>query len=674
MNDFFAKDIRNIAVIGHSGEGKTTLTEAMLYNMKAIDRQGKTADGNTVSDYDPEEISRKISISMSLCSAVYRNTKFNIIDVPGFFDFEGEQLAALRVVAGAVIVAGAQGNISVGAEKALKYCLNNKIPTILFLNGIDKENSSFIKSLEAYKALYPTKIAPLQMPIIDNQKMKGYIDMLTGKAFMFSESGPQAVSIPDSLKADYETAKGEMTEVAASNDDSLMEKFFNEEPLTNEEIIKGIKAGIRAGTAIPVIAGSALYNRGVFNLMDDILDLIPSPAERGIADDKAPFSAYVFKTVADPFVGKLSLFKVMSGTLKNGMTVLNPGKDKQEKIGGICALRGKKQDPVNNLYAGDIGAVAKLNYTSTGDTLCDEKNPVRFDATEFPPPVIAMAVSAAKQGDEDKVFGGIAKLQEEDPTFRLERDSDTGEMLLKGMGETQLEIIIKKLKTKYGADAVLKTPKIPYRETIKKKVEARGKHKKQSGGHGQYGDAAIRFEPSYDADFEFVDEVVGGVVPKSYIPAVEKGLRECIQKGVLAGYPVVRLKCTLFDGSYHDVDSSEMAFKIAASIAFKEGLSNAGPVLLEPIYTYKIKIPENYLGDIMGDVSRRRGRILGMDLVDGEQTVSAEIPFSEMTKYATDLRSMTQGRGSFTMEYTRYEEVPAELTKAIVDAAAAEQN
>ena len=670
MKEFRANEIRNFAVIGHSGEGKTTLTEAILFNAKATDRQGKTSDGNTVSDFDAEEIARKISISLSVQYAVYNDIKFNIIDVPGFFDFEGEQVSALAAADSAIIVASSQGTVSVGTEKALKLLEKHKIPATIFINGMDKENADYFKTVDALKAMYPTKIAPIQIPIMREQKMQGYISVLSGNSYEFSPEGRKKIDMPPELKPEYEKILSELAEVAASNDDELMEKFFEQGTLPTEDIVRGVKSGIKQNNAIPVIAGSALFNKGVFNLMDNLIRLSPSPTDKDKAcTDDAPFTAQVFKTIADPFVGRLSLFKIRSGVLKNGAALFNATRDSSEKVNGIYVLKGKKQEAVNELHAGDIGAISKLSNTYTGDTLCDDKNAAAFPPIEFPGAVLSMAVYATKQGDEDKIFQGLAKLAEEDPSFKIERGAETGETLLTGVGETQLDVIIKKLKNKYSVDAVLKTPKIAYRETIKKSVEARGKHKKQSGGHGQYGDAAIRFEPCYEQDFVFADEIVGGVVPKTYIPAVEKGLRECIAKGVLAGYPVVNLKCTLFDGSYHDVDSSEMAFNIAASLAFKEGMPKANPVLLEPIYEYKIRIPADYLGDILGDLNRRRGRILGMDMDGDEQVVSAEVPISEMMKYATDLRSMTQGRGSFENAFLRYEEVPSNLTQKIVEEA-----
>lgn len=680
-------DIRNIAVIGHSGEGKTSVCEAILFNGKATDRLGKVTDGNTVTDYDEQEIARKMSISLSLAYTMWEGVKINLLDVPGFYDFEGEENEALRAAGGALIVTSASGSVSVGAEKAIEKCLKNKIPMVLFINGMDKENADYKGTVAALTEKYAGKIAPIQIPLMEGNKMIGYINALTEKAFRFSEEGLKEISIPDSMKQTLADMQASLTETAAENDEALLDKYFGEGELTKEETIHGIRKGIYNVNTIPVMAGSALQNRGIINLMGEIVKYMPSAEERkevlASAVDKdelvgitcepdAPFAAQVFKTVVDPFVGKLNVMKVFRGSLKAGSTVYNATTGKTERINQIYLLKGKKQEPVSELDAGDIGAVNKLNTTNTGDTLCDESAKIKFDPIHFPRPVLWMAIYAEKKGEEDKIFQGLNKLAEEDYTFTVTKNKETGEMLIGGQGETHLDVINKKLKAKFNVSAVLKTPKIAYRETIRKKVEAEGKHKKQSGGHGQYGHCKVRFEP-FDGDFEFAEEVVGGSVPKQYIPAVEKGLIECLPHGVLAGYPVTGLRAVLYDGSYHDVDSSEMAFKLAAALAFKEGLKNASPCLLEPIMRLKIAIPENFLGDIMGDMNKRRGRILGIDMIENMQLVNAEAPQAEIQKYATDLRSMTQGRGKFMAELARYEEVPAPEADKIIKARAAEQ-
>ncbi len=680
-------DIRNIAVIGHSGEGKTSVCEAILFNGKATDRLGKVTDGNTVTDYDEQEIARKMSISLSLAYTMWEGVKINLLDVPGFYDFEGEENEALRAAGGALIVTSASGSVSVGAEKAIEKCLKNKKPMVLFINGMDKENADYKGTVAALSEKYAGKIAPIQIPLMDGNKMIGYINALTEKAFRFSEEGLKEIPIPESMKQTLADMQASLTETAAENDDALLDKFFGEGSLSKEEIIHGIRKGIYNVNTIPVMAGSALQNRGIINLMGEIVKYMPSAEERqemlASAVDKdelvgitcetdAPFAAQVFKTVVDPFVGKLNVMKVFRGSLKAGSTVYNSTTGKTERINQIYLLKGKKQEPVSELTAGDIGAVNKLNATNTGDTLCDESEKIRFDPIHFPRPVLWMAIYAEKKGEEDKIFQGLNKLAEEDYTFTVTKNNETGEMLIGGQGETHLDVINKKLKAKFNVSAALKTPKIAYRETIRKKVEAEGKHKKQSGGHGQYGHCKVRFEP-FDGDFEFAEEVVGGSVPKQYIPAVEKGLIECLPHGVLAGYPVTGLRAVLYDGSYHDVDSSEMAFKLAAALAFKDGLKNASPCLLEPIMRLKIAIPENFLGDIMGDMNKRRGRILGIDMMEGLQIVNAEAPQAEIQKYATDLRSMTQGRGKFMAELARYEEVPAPEAEKIIKMRAAEQ-
>ena len=682
-------DIRNIAVIGHSGEGKTSVVEAILFNGGTTDRLGKVTDGNTVTDCDEQEIARKMSISLSMAYTIWDGVKLNLLDVPGFYDFEGEENEALRAAGGALIVTGATGTLTVGAEKAIDKCLKNKIPMVVFINGVDKDNADYAGTVAALKEKYAGKIAPIQIPLMEGNKMVGYINALKETCYHFAdEAKKQPVPIPEELKGTLADMQANLTETAAENDEALLDKYFEEGALSKDEIIHGIRKGIYNVNTIPVMAGSALQNRGIINLMDEIVKYMPSAEERqemlatavdsgdlvGVTcEPDAPFAAQVFKTVVDPFVGKLNVLKVFRGTLKSGSTVYNATTGKPERINQIYLLKGKKQEPVSELGAGDIGAVNKLAATNTGDTLCDEGTKIRFDPIHFPRPVLSMAIYAEKKGEEDKIFQGLNRLAEEDYSFAVSKNPETGEMLIGGQGDTHLDVINKKLKAKFNVSALLKTPKIAYRETIRKTVEAEGKHKKQSGGHGQYGHCKVRFEP-FDGDFEFAEEVVGGSVPKQYIPAVEKGLIECLPHGVLAGYPVTGLRAVLYDGSYHDVDSSEMAFKLAAALAFKEGLKNAKPVLLEPIMKLKIAIPESYLGDIMGDMNKRRGRILGIDMLEDMQVVNAEAPQAELQKYATDLRSMTQGRGKFMAELVRYEEVPPAESEKIVKARAAEKD
>ncbi len=681
MSQILSENIRNVAIVGHSGAGKTSLAEAILFNGKTIDRLGKTADKNTVMDYDEQEMARGISISLACAYTSWRDVKINIIDVPGFYDFEGEYEQAMRAVGSAILVADASGDIAVGAEKVVDYCVRRHIPLMIFVNGIDKDNSDYVKTVEAFRAKYGKKISPTHLPILRDGKMKGYVSVISGKAFEFTPGGRKEISVPDGMEADVALLKEGLTEAAAETSEDLLDKYLAEGALTNDEIVAGVKAGLKEGETIPIMGGSALQNMGVINLMHEIVDLLPSPFERRpamatdssgevqsiVCDASKPFSAQVFKTVADPFVGKLNMIRVFTGALKSGMTVLNTVTGEKERINSLYVMKGKKQEPVSELVAGDIGAVNKLTNTNTGDTLCDEAFAVKFYDIPLPKPVITMAINAAKSGEEDKVFQGLNRLAEEDLTFKVEKDKETGEMVIRGQGETQLEILCKKLKAKFGCEAVLSTPKVAFRETIKGVAEAEGKHKKQSGGAGQFGVVNIKFESgAADGVFEFVNAIVGGAVSKPFAVAAEKGLKEAMQKGVLAGYPMVDLKCTLFDGKEHPVDSKEVAFISAAKLAFEEGVRNAKPTILEPVFSYKIIVPDTYTGDVLGDMNKRRGRILGMETIEGLQEISAEAPLIEMLKYATDLRSMTQGRGKFSAEFLRYEEVPFSAQEKII--------
>lgn len=681
MGKISSDKIRNVAIIGHSGAGKTSLAEAILFNGKSIDRLGRTPDKNTVMDYDEQEMQRGISISLACAYTYWDDVKINLIDVPGFYDFEGEFEQAMRAVGSAVLVADANGQVAVGAEKAIDYCLRRHIPLMIFVNGIDKENSNYVATVEAFVNKYGKKISPTHLPIIRDGKMKGYVSVISGKAFEFTQGGRNLISVPEGMQAELDGLKFALTEAAAETSEELLDKYFAEGALSNDEIVAGIKNGLSAGETVPIMGGSALQNMGVINLMYEIRDLLPSPLERRpvlatdqagevqsvVCDQEKPFSAQVFKTVADPFVGKLNMIRVFTGTLKSGMTVYNATTGEKERINTIYVMKGKKQEPVDELSAGDIGAVNKLNNTNTGDTLCDESIKIKFYPIPFPTPVLTMKIAAAKSGEEDKVFQGLNRLAEEDLTFKVEKDKETGETVIRGQGETQLDVLCKKLKAKFGCEAVLSEPKVAFKETITGKAEGEGKHKKQTGGAGQFGVVNIKFEPgAADGVFEFVDETVGGSVPKQFIPAVEKGLKEAIQKGVLAGYPMVNLKCTLFDGKYHPVDSKEVAFVSAAKLAYDEAIRKAKPVILEPIYSYKITVPDNYTGEILGDMNKRRGRILGMETVDGLQEITAEAPLIEMLKYATDLRSMTQGRGKFSFEFLSYEEVPFSAQEKII--------
>lgn len=577
------ENIRNIAVIGHSGEGKTTLCEAMLFNGGAVDRQGKVMDGTTVTDFDDLEKSKKMSVYTACAYLMWKDTKINLIDLPGFYDFEGERHEGLRAAGGALLVIGANGVLPIGAESVVDYCLRLGKPLIIFINGMDKENADYFGTVRALKEKYAGKLAPIQIPIMENGKMQGCINALQEKAYRFTADGAEEIPIPDELKAQVEEMQANLMETAAENDEVLLDKYFESGELTREETIHGIRLGIASVNTIPVMAGSALQNRGVINLLNEIVAYMPQANERtntlatDLAADKvvniqpdpaAPLAAQVFKTVIDPYSGKLSYLKVFRGALKSGSTVWNANAEREERIGQVYVLRGKKTEPVSELSAGDIGAVNKLGVTSTGDTLCDINAKVKFDAIHFPKPTLFMAVSAEKKGEEDKVFAGLSKLAEEDYTFSVEKNAETGEILIGGQGDTQIEMLVKKVKTRYGVDMKLTEPKIAYRETIRATASAEGKYKKQTGGHGQYGHCKIRFEPCGEP-FIFDEEVVGGAVPKQYFPAVEKGLRESLVSGPLAGYPVTGLKAVLYDGSYHEVDSSEMGLQSGGRARFQ---------------------------------------------------------------------------------------------------------
>lgn len=675
MKDYHATNLRNIALIGHGGEGKTALAEALLLAAGVIDRVGG------IMDYDPEEQKRQISISASIAPLEWKDVKVNLIDVPGYFDFVGEMMGPLTVADTALIVTGGVSGLNVGTEKAFYYTGKYHVPRVVVVNAMDRENADYDKCVNALTAKYGAIIAPVILPIMQGGVFSGIASVLHGKAWALEGKSIKEIPVPEDVQAHIEELREVVMEAAAGADDALMEKFFEEGELTAEELLRGLRAGVLSGLVVPVVCTSALSGLGISTLLDLIADILPSPAQRSArtgknprtgeeesrpCDPAAPFSAQVFKTVADPFVGKLSLIKIFSGTLSAETTLYNPSNEKNEKAGNISTMRGKKLTTVSKLIAGDIGVLAKLQYTATGDTLCDAGKPIVYPAIVFPKPSISLAVSAKNQGEEDKVVSGLYRLQEEDPSMKVAK-SDAAETIISGQGEMHIEVLTKKLQQKFGVECVLSDPKIPYRETIRKTIKAEGRHKKQTGGHGQFGHCWIEFEPIFDAKepFEFVDRVVGGVVPRQFIPAVEKGLRENLNRGVIAGYPLVNIRATLYDGSYHPVDSSEMAFKVAARLAMRK-MADANPVLLEPVYRVEIVVPDEYMGDIIGDMNRRRGRIMGMNQVEEGQQVVAEVPLSEMFKYATDLRSMTQARGAFDMEFVRYEEVPANVAQKII--------
>ncbi len=689
MKVYQTDNIRNVALIGHGGSGKTTLAEAMSFNAKAVERMGKVEEGTTISDFDPEEIKRQISISMSVLPVEWNNNKINILDTPGYFDFVGEVVSSLRVAEGAVILVDASSGVEVGTEKGWEYTSERNMPRIIFVNKMNRENVDFFKVVDQLREVFGVSIAPFQVPIGEGENFKGIINVVDMKAREYTGSGCRDIDIPAGYESKIEPIREMVMESVAETDDELMMKFFEGESFTDEEIREGLRKGVLSGKIVPVLCGATNNNIGVETLMDMLVDYLPSPkdaaqlkaedkegnkVERKIGEDDQ-FSALVFKTVADPYVGKISLFKVMSGELHSDISLYNANKEEKEKFGNIFIMRGKKQINIEKIVAGDIGAIAKLQHTVTGDTLAAGKTDFVYSAIQFPEPCISMAVEPKAKGDEEKISGGLQRLLEEDPTFKVEKSSETGDLLVSGQGEVHIEVITKKLASKFGVEVELKDPRIPYRETIKGTAKAEGKHKKQSGGRGQFGHVWIEFEPLHDLtkDLEFVDKIVGGVVPRQFIPAVEKGLREAIKEGVLAKYPAVGLRATLYDGSFHSVDSDEMSFKIAANLAYKKGMQEANPVLLEPIVRVEVLVPEDYMGDVIGDLNKKRGRILGMEPKGNKQLVMAEAPLGEMFKYATDLRSMTQARGSFTMRFERYEEAPPAVTEKVIAEAKAEE-
>jgi len=685
MKVYQTDNIRNVVLIGHGGSGKTTLAETMLFNSKAIERIGKVEEGNTVSDFDAEEIKRQISISMSALPVEWKNSKINILDTPGYFDFVGEVISSLRVAEGAVLLVDASAGIEVGTEKGWEYTSERNMPRIIFVNKMNRENADFFKVVDQLRETYGVSIAPFQVPIGEGEDFKGIINVVDMKAREYSGNGCKDIDIPEGYESKIEPIREMVMEAVAETDDELMMKFFDGEAFTEEEIHEGLRKGVLSGKIIPVLCGSTGSNIGVETLMDTLVDYLPSPKDGAelMAEDKEgnsvekkitgddKFSALVFKTVADPYVGKISLFKVMTGELTSDKALYNVNKEEKEKYGNIFVMRGKKQINVDKIEAGDIGAIAKLQHTVTGDTLAEGKTDIIYSPIRFPEPCISLAVEPKAKGDEEKIGSGLQRLLEEDPTFTIEKNSETGDLLVSGQGEVHIEVITKRLSGKFGVEVILKDPRIPYRETIKGSSKVQGKHKKQSGGRGQYGDVWIEFEPlhDYNKSFEFVDKVVGGVVPRQFIPAVEKGLKEAIKEGVMAKYPTVGLKATLYDGSYHSVDSDEMSFKIAANLAYKKGIKEANPVILEPIVKVEVLVPEDYMGDVIGDLNKKRGRILGMEPKGDKQLVIAEAPMMEMFKYATDIRSMTQARGSFTMKFERYEEAPPIVAEKVIEEA-----
>jgi len=676
---YTTEGIRNIAILGHGSSGKTSLAESILLLTGGTDRLGRIADGNTVSDSDSEEMRRQISIYLSTLLAEHGGCKINILDTPGYFDFAGETAEALRVADAGIVVCSAKDGISVGFEKSWSYLAASKLPRAIYVSKIDEENGDFEAVLASLRDRYGSSVCPLILPITDGAgKVSGVVDVIDRKAYAIEGGKQKEIPIPDSISASIDEIFTSVIESAAETSEELMEKYLVEETLTKEEIISGIRENVKDLSFVPVFCGCAVTGLGTPLLLDAIVNLFPSPAERSdftdegadiAVDPNGSTCAIVYKTLSDQY-GKFSIFKVLSGKVTADMQLTNTRTGSVEKMGHIFRMQGKKSVEVKEIICGDVGAVSKLSDTKTGDTLSDPKNLVTAKRIDFAPPCYSMAIAPKTKGQEEKISTGLGRLSEEDLTFTYVNNPETRQLVLSGSGDIQLDVLCSKLKDKFGVEVVLSPARVPYREKIRKKVQVRGRHKKQSGGAGQFGDVVMEFETGETEDLTFEEKVFGGSVPKNFFPAVEKGLRESIQRGVLAGYPLVYLKATLVDGSYHSVDSSELAFKLAAQIAYKEGIPQANPVILEPIGFLSVTIPDTYMGDIMSDLSKRRGSPMGMNLnAEGMQVVEAEVPMGEMSSYAIDLRSMTQGRGSFTIRFERYEEAPAPVQAKIIEEA-----
>ncbi len=681
MKQYNPSDIINVALVGHGSCGKTSLAEAMLFLCKETERLGKVNDSTAFTDFDAEERKRKVSLSTAVVSTEFEGKKLNIIDAPGLFDFAAGMHEAVRAADTALIVLSGKSGLNVGSEIAYDLAEENNIPRAFFISKLDSPRAHFYKIMSMLVGKYGSKICPVVVPSYDGENLVGYVNLIDKTAFAYDGLTEKQIDLPDN--ADVNHMFDLLYEEVASQDEELMDKYFSGEQLTPDDIIKGLKAGILSGDLHPVFAGSGLDGQGINISLKAMAKVLPAADERketATADNgeavtldcnaNGPAAAIVFKTVADPFVGKLSLFKVVSGKVSPSTRIINARTGEEIRIGKVVTLKGGKQIDSDAICAGDIGAVAKLGDVITGDTLCAADKKLTLAPPSFPAPTLSMAVYAVKKGDEEKIASGFVRLIEEDPTITYSLDKETGEQILSGLGEQHLDVIATKLKNKFQTEIKLQAPKIAYRETIRKKVKVQGKHKKQSGGHGQFGDVWMEFEPCEGTDIIFEEKVFGGSVPKNFFPAVEKGIRDSAMKGVLAGYPVVGLKAILVDGSYHPVDSSEMSFKMAANLAYKAGLPQASPVLLEPIGTLKVTVPDDCMGDVIGDINKRRGRVLGMNPEANKRSeVVAEVPIAEMTDFATAMRSITQGRSKFTLDFERYEDVPANIAQKIIDEA-----
>ncbi len=679
MKEYVSDKLRNVGIVAHGSAGKTSVAEALLYNSGAVSRLGRVDDGSATTDFEPEEVKRKVTISSGLAPCEWKDYKINFIDTPGYADFVSEVKCTLRAVDCALVVLCAASGVEVETEKVWQYAADLALPRIALINKMDRENANFNNVLQQMKDAFGNNVIPLQLPIGSESAFKGVVDLVAMKAIVQEGNKAVEVEIPPDLQDEAKIARQDLLDAAAEADDDLLAKYLEGEELTDEEIKSGLIKGIAQAHIFPVLCCSAYKNIGIGQILDNVIHYVPSPTEKNITvydkNTQEPMernyndqlSALVFKTTADPFVGKLSYIRVFSGKLTADSTFYNSTKDKTERISNLFTMRGKQQVPMTAANAGDIVVVAKLQDTATGDTICDKECAVVFAPFDLPKPMFTMCIEAKNKGDEDKIGNALNRIVDEDLTFKIEKNTETKQLLASGMGELHLDIVAERIKRKFGVEVMMQPPRIPYRETIRTSVKVEGKHKKQSGGHGQYGHVWLQMEPLQDAEFEFVDAIFGGAVPRQYIPAVEKGVREALGNGVIAGYPMVNVKVTLTDGSYHTVDSSEMAFKIASTMALKKGALQAKPVLLEPIYNVEVTVPEASMGDIIGDFNSKRGRIQGMEPIGrGLGVVKAQVPIAELLNYAVELRSMTQGRGSFDFGFSHYDEVPQRIAEGII--------
>ena len=685
MQQYGLENIRNVALLSHSGAGKTSASEVMLFAAGAIKRLGKVGDGSTTSDYDPDELKRQISISLSLLPCEWKGVKLNIIDTPGYSDFVGEVRAAMRVSEGAVIMICAASGVEVGTEQVWGYCDKAELPRLIFINKMDRENADFNKTVGQIQDRFGAKCLPLQLPIGAQNSFEGIVNLLTMKAY--SGTDAKEAEVPAALQSQASSFREKLIEAIAEFDDKLIEKYLEGKELSQEEVGGGLRQAIAAGKMVPILTGSALKNIGIAMLMDAIHDYLPSAKEGKVvtlSDSKeqtsepsadSPLAALVFKTTADPYVGKLTYFRVYNGAMTSNSQVWNANRKSAERIGQLFMVRGKNQEPVAQIGAGDMGAVAKLTATNTGDTLCTQAKPLKIAPIEFPEPVFSLAVHPKTKADLDKLGAALTRMVEEDLTIEVHRVADTNETIMSGIGESQLEVAADRMQRKFGVGVKLQVPKVPYKETITVGAKAEYKHKKQTGGHGQYGHVLLELEPlPRGSGHEFADKIVGGAIPRNYVPAVEKGVNEAIQEGVLARYPVIDIRATVYDGSFHPVDSSEICFKIAGAGAFKKGLAEGQPILLEPIMNIEVTVPEDYTGDIIGDMNTKRARVQGMNPGGGFNVIEAQVPQAEILRYSIDLKSITQGRGSYKSSFSHYEEVPAHVTEKIIAARQAEKS